>query len=218
MRGYLGLFVSSADRARLAAIVADRNSKQKHAQRAHVVLLTGDRLGTAEIMRRTGLSKPSVWRWQQRYIEAGVDGLLRDKTRPSRIPRLADEKVAEVVRLTMESGSFDAAFAGEDGPSEAAADAEGEVFAVERAVLVGGVVPVADLDAAEGAQAFGDAVGEAEADFGADIAVVGVEGGAAGAGVAGADLVEVVVEAIEAEDRLDPDGGVEVRSKRLLRQ
>ncbi len=102
MRGNLGLFVSSADRARLTAIVADRNSPQKHVWRAQVVLLTGDRLGTAEIMRRAELSKPSVWRWQQRYIEAGVDGLLRDKTRPSRIPRLADAKVAEVVRLTME--------------------------------------------------------------------------------------------------------------------
>jgi transposase len=86
----------------LTAIVGDRNSRQKHARRAAVVLLTGERLGTAEIMRRTGLSKPSVWRWQQRYIEAGVDGLLRDKSRPSRIPKLADEKVAEVVRLTME--------------------------------------------------------------------------------------------------------------------
>jgi len=102
MRGNFGLFVSSADCARLAAIVADRNSRQKHAQRAHVVLLTGERFGTAEIMRRTGLSKPSVWRWQERYVEAGVDGLLRDKTRPSRIPRLTDEKVALVVRLTME--------------------------------------------------------------------------------------------------------------------
>ena len=101
MRGKLGLFVSSADHARLAAIVADRNSRQKHVWRAEVVLLTGDRVGTAEIMRRTGLSKPSVWHWQQRYIEAGVDGLLRDKTRPSRIPRLADAMVAEIVRLTL---------------------------------------------------------------------------------------------------------------------
>ena len=102
MRGNLGLFVSSADRARLAAIVADRNSPQKHVWRSQVVLMTGERLGTAEIMRRTGLSKPSVWRWQERYVEAGVDGLLRDKTRPSRIPKLADAKVAEVVRLTLD--------------------------------------------------------------------------------------------------------------------
>ena len=40
MRGNLGLFVSAADRARLAAIVADRNSPQKHVWRARVVLLT----------------------------------------------------------------------------------------------------------------------------------------------------------------------------------
>jgi transposase len=107
MRGNLGLFVSSADRARLAAIIADRNSPQKHVWRAQVVLLTGDRVGTAEIMRRTELGKVSVWRWQERYIEEGVDGLLRDKTRPSRIPKLADEKVAEVIRRTQEEAPPD---------------------------------------------------------------------------------------------------------------
>jgi hypothetical protein len=36
-------------------------------------------------MRRTGKSKPCVWRSQERYLEKGVDGLLRDKTRPSRV-------------------------------------------------------------------------------------------------------------------------------------
>ena len=107
MRGNLGLFVSSADRARLAAIIADRNNPQKHVWRAQVVLLTADRVGTAEIMRRTELGKVSVWRWQERYIDEGVDGLLRDKTRPSRIPKLADAKVAEVIRRTTEAAPPD---------------------------------------------------------------------------------------------------------------
>ena len=40
-------------------------------------------------------------------MEAGVDGLLRDKTRPSRIPKLADEKVAEVIRRTQEEAPPD---------------------------------------------------------------------------------------------------------------
>src|ERR671919_1097764 len=102
MRGNLGLFVGAADRARLAAIVADRSSPQKHVWRAKVVLLSAERVGTAEIMRQTGLSKPSVWRWQERYLEAGVAGLLRDGTRPSRIPALAEAKVAEVIRRTLE--------------------------------------------------------------------------------------------------------------------
>ena len=38
-------------------------------------------------MRRAGVSKPCVWRWQRRFMEAGVDGLLRDKTRkPGKAP------------------------------------------------------------------------------------------------------------------------------------
>jgi transposase len=102
MRGHPGLLETAADRARLAAIAGDRTSAQKPVWRAQVVLLTSDRVGTAEIMRRTGLSKPSVWRWQERYLEAGVDGLLRDKTRPSRVPALAEAKVGEVIRRTLE--------------------------------------------------------------------------------------------------------------------
>jgi hypothetical protein len=39
------LFVGAADRARLAAIVADRSSPQKHVWRARVVLLSANRLG-----------------------------------------------------------------------------------------------------------------------------------------------------------------------------
>ncbi len=51
-------------------------------------------------MRRTGKAKTCVWRWQERYMGAGVDGLLRDKTRPSRKPPLSKEIVARVVELT----------------------------------------------------------------------------------------------------------------------
>jgi hypothetical protein len=78
--------VSSADRARLTAIVADRNSRQEHVWRARIVLMTADGVGTNAIMRQTGKSKVTVWRWQERFMTQGVDGLLRDKTRPSRIP------------------------------------------------------------------------------------------------------------------------------------
>ena len=85
MRTGITVDVSAADRARLEAIVADRNSPQKHVWRARIVLLTADGLGTNEIMRRTGKSKTCVWRWQERFMHEGVDGLLRDKTRPSRV-------------------------------------------------------------------------------------------------------------------------------------
>jgi transposase len=76
------IYVSPANRARLEAIVADRNSKAKAVWRARIVLATADGHGTNAIMRLTGRSKPCVWRWQERYAE-GVDGLERDKTRPA---------------------------------------------------------------------------------------------------------------------------------------
>lgn len=93
--------VSAADRRRLAAIVADRNSLQKHVWRAEDVLLTADGLGTTEIIHRTGKAKTAVWRCQERLMRAGVDGLLRDKTRPSRIPPLPTETAERVVALTL---------------------------------------------------------------------------------------------------------------------
>ena len=101
MRKGITIEVSTADRARLEAVVADRNSPQKHVWRAGIVLATADGFGTAEIMRRTGKSKPCVWRWQERFMTEGVDGLLRDKTRPSRIPPLAPEMADRVVALTL---------------------------------------------------------------------------------------------------------------------
>jgi transposase len=82
MREGITVEVSAADRARLRAVVADRNSPQKHVWRARIVLATADGLGTSEIMRRAGVSKPCVWRWQERFMREGVAGLLRDKTGP----------------------------------------------------------------------------------------------------------------------------------------
>jgi transposase len=101
MRTGIPIEVSASDRKRLEALVRDRNAAQKHVWRATIVLLTADGLGTSEIMRRTGKSKTCVWRWQERFAEAGFEGLLRDKTRPSRIPPLGAEVAERVVALTL---------------------------------------------------------------------------------------------------------------------
>ncbi len=96
-----GIDLSSDDRTRREAVVADRNAPQKHVWRATIILATADGCGTAEIMRRTGKSKPCVWRWQERFMREGVPGLLRDKTRkPGKAP-LPASTVARVVELTL---------------------------------------------------------------------------------------------------------------------
>src|SRR5262252_7971522 len=72
MRKGVTVELNTEDRQRLVAIVADRNSPQKHVWRAQIVLLTADGCGTAEIMRRTDTSKTAVWRWQERFMTDGV--------------------------------------------------------------------------------------------------------------------------------------------------
>lgn len=94
------LYVSPANRMRLAAIIKDRNSTRKAGWRAEIVLATADGHGTNEIMRRTGKSKPCVWRWQERFVDEGVEGLLRDKTRPSRVPPLTQKTKLKVLKAT----------------------------------------------------------------------------------------------------------------------
>lgn len=102
MRAGITISVSAAARRRLEAIVADRNTSQKHAWRCRIILLTDDGIGTNGIMAQTGKSKTCVWRWQERFAQVGVDGLLEDKTRPPGKAPVADARVADLVRLTHE--------------------------------------------------------------------------------------------------------------------
>ncbi|MGB9173723.1 MAG: IS630 family transposase [Bradyrhizobium sp.] len=101
MRTGISIKITRPNRHRLEAIARDRNASQKHVWRANIVLLSADGVGTNEIMRQTGTSKTCVWRWQQRFMEEGVDGLLRDKTRPSRVPGHGPEVAERVVALTL---------------------------------------------------------------------------------------------------------------------
>src|ERR671912_318357 len=101
MRSGTSITLTAPDRVRLEALVADRNTPQTHVWRARVVLLSVKGHGTHAIMREAGVSKTAVWRWQERFMQEGVDGLLCDKTRPSRIKPLGPDMAERVVHLTL---------------------------------------------------------------------------------------------------------------------
>jgi len=94
------VIVSPSDRTYLEAITLDRNRPQKHAERARVVLGSTAGDPVQRVAAQLGVSRPMIWRWQQRFAEAGVEGLLRDKTRKPGKPPSAAETVARVVALT----------------------------------------------------------------------------------------------------------------------
>src|SRR6202161_1023184 len=97
----VSLLLSAQHGADLEGVIEDRGRPVKHVQRAQIILLSPERLPVLEIANRIGISRPMVWRWQQRFAEEGIEGLLRDKTRPPGIPLVMQAKVHAVVERTL---------------------------------------------------------------------------------------------------------------------
>ena len=95
----VSVIVSASDRKLLEAVVSGRNRQRKHIERAEVVLVSASGNTVQRIVAQPGVSRPLVCRWQQRFAEAGVDGLLSDKTRMPGKPPIAAETVARVVAM-----------------------------------------------------------------------------------------------------------------------
>ena len=93
--------IAPADRAELERLVRDRNTAQKVVWRARIVLLAAEGLPAFAIAAATGKSQLTVRRWRRRFMAKGVEGLLKDASRPPRRKPLTAEKIAEVVHMTL---------------------------------------------------------------------------------------------------------------------
>jgi transposase len=93
-----GVEVPPRDREVLASWVRSTSIRAGLAQRARIVLLAGDGIGTNKIARRTGASKPTVILWKKRYPAEGTGG-LEDRPRPGK-PRVTDD--VAIVLATLE--------------------------------------------------------------------------------------------------------------------
>ena len=102
MRKIERISVSAADRERLGDLVRNRNTPQKVVWRARIVLMASDGLTAEGIAAAVGKSLLTVRRWRRRYVARGVDGLLKDASRPSRVKPLAPEKIRQVVDMTLQ--------------------------------------------------------------------------------------------------------------------
>jgi transposase len=70
------------------------------AERARVVLLAAEGKQNLEIAETLTISVQKAARWRWRFLTKGLPGLEKDAPRPGRLPTIAPDTVAEVVRLT----------------------------------------------------------------------------------------------------------------------
>src|SRR3954454_11617773 len=61
-------------------------------RRARIVLLAGAGVPTAEIVRRVGVSRPTVIGWRERYLERGT-AALDDRASPGRGKQISQAEV-----------------------------------------------------------------------------------------------------------------------------
>lgn len=101
MEGERCIRLSPEDRAVLEGWVAGRNTPQKLVWRARIVLMWSKGVGVTAIVRATGKTKKTAYRWRDRYLAGGLAGLARDATRPGRKPPLSAAMIARVVAMTL---------------------------------------------------------------------------------------------------------------------
>ena len=94
----VGVEVPPADREELLSWTRASSMRAGLVQRARIVLLAADGLGTGEIVKRTGVSKPTVIAWKRRYADGGI-AALDDRARSGR-PKVLNE--IDIVLATLE--------------------------------------------------------------------------------------------------------------------
>lgn len=101
------LVLQEEERVQLKAIADSRSLPHSLVMRARLVLMAAEGAPNNTIAEKLNLSPQSVCKWRQRYLKQGLSG-LHDELRPGRPRSISDEKVATVLRKTLQTKPKDA--------------------------------------------------------------------------------------------------------------
>ena len=102
------LRVPREDRELLGHLSRAPKTPQRVTLRARIVLGAADGRSVNGLAQDLGVSRPTVLLWRRRYAEAGVDGLLKDASRPGRKKKISSKKVEAIVNATLHKKPKDA--------------------------------------------------------------------------------------------------------------
>ena len=96
------LELSDEVREQLESYRNSRSLRHDLVRRSEIILLAADGWPNDAISASVGLSRYTVGKWRQRFLDHGIEGLY-DEWRPGRPRTIKDEQVAEVVFKTLQS-------------------------------------------------------------------------------------------------------------------
>ena len=101
------IVLTEDERAELEGWARRRNSAAGLALRARIVLAAADGGSNSELAVRMGISRSTVMRWRNRFVQDRCDGLL-DEPRPGRPRVVGDDQIEELITATLETTPPDA--------------------------------------------------------------------------------------------------------------
>ena len=97
------LVIADKQREILEALSRSRSAAHRVVQRARVLLLAADGVSNSEIGEVVGVSRPTVLAWRKQFSEEGLTGFGEVAKGRGPKPSISDEKIAEIVELTLHS-------------------------------------------------------------------------------------------------------------------
>jgi len=96
------LVLDAEQRERLESLANSRSLPAGLVSRAKIILLSGSGKTNLEIARQLEMANATIGKWRRRFLEQGISG-LHDELRPGRPRPISDERVARLVRKTLET-------------------------------------------------------------------------------------------------------------------
>ena len=90
-------------RRKLERYARGRSTAARVVMRSRIVLSAADGLKNNRIAVQMGIAPRTVALWRGRFLERGIEGLLKDATRPGRTPSISASTVSRVIEKTTRS-------------------------------------------------------------------------------------------------------------------
>jgi transposase len=100
--------VLEVDQELLQHLLRSGSTPQKVALRARILLGAAEGKSNYQLSEELNVSRPTILLWRQRYLDAGLAGVLRDAPRPGRKKMITPAKVDAIVNATLHSTPKDA--------------------------------------------------------------------------------------------------------------
>jgi transposase len=95
------IILSPEERATIDMWARGKRFPVRLVQRAGIIQMAADGIMNQDIAIKLETTRPTVQLWRDRFLAFRLAGLEKDAPRPGRLPRISEEKIAEVVEATL---------------------------------------------------------------------------------------------------------------------